>query len=468
MGRSRWFIRPRPIAILAMTVWMAIGLAHRPASGQMIANPVISDFEIAPAGSLEWDILDRLASTNRYDPRDLFRLSRLTVLESIAMYENMRADLPATMIGAQREGEMSRLWDAAELFYASVTPSDVPSLVRSRPLLADVEAAYRRLEETLGAMKGTSPRSALHLQNIARLLPVMNALIDAMEADQGVPVGVPPSPSPRPSSGWLREQARGLIDSLQVVEQSLKEIKPVPPGRDALLADLDALIDLVQGFDRMLAGEAPAGDVIEALRLIRSRLWPIQARFLLIARTPGLAGRWRPIRERINGISDRFDRPRVIEINPTAASRPAVGGDRRLLAQADRAIAALDEVVTRPRSSGDAMAAGSQYWEELGQLRRRLYLFREQVAAGESPERLSRFFRDIEDLNRRIGERARAEARVFRGNARLDTRGLHAAGQAVEKLRELIPAAGGDARKTAPSDVPPTPIRSASIPPDHP
>ena len=52
---------------------------------------VIVGFEIAPAGSLEWDILDRLASTHRYDRRDLFRLARMTVLESIAMYENLRA-----------------------------------------------------------------------------------------------------------------------------------------------------------------------------------------------------------------------------------------------------------------------------------------------------------------------------------------------------------------------------------------
>src|SRR5262245_40231305 len=133
--------RLRAIAILAITGWLVGGTA----SGQSYVNPVINEFEIAPAGSVEWDILDRLASMHRYDPRDLFRLSRLTVLESIAMYENLRADLPATLAGARREGEVSALWDSAELFYASVTPSDVPSLIRSRPLLADVEAAYGRL-----------------------------------------------------------------------------------------------------------------------------------------------------------------------------------------------------------------------------------------------------------------------------------------------------------------------------------
>jgi hypothetical protein len=411
---------------------------------------VINDFEIAPAGSLEWEILDRLAATHRYDPRDLFRLARMTVLESIAMYENMRADLPETLIGARREGEMSYLWDAAELFYVSVTPSDVPSLVRSRPLLADVEAAYGRLDATLGAMPGVSPRAALHLRNVARLLPVMNNLIDAMEADQGVPVGVPAAPAQPLGNGWLREQAQGLVADLRGAEQALKDVKSPPAGRDALLVDLDSLVDLVQGLDRMLADGAPAADIVEALRLIRSRLWPIQARFLQLARTRGLAGRWQPIRERINGISDRFDRPRVIALRPATAARPAAGADRRLLAQADRAIAALDEFLIRSPSNGAATAGGSQYQEELGRLRRRLLLFREQVAAGEPAESLSRSLREIEDLNRRLGERARSEARVFHGNARLDTRGLQATLQAVEKLRELMPKAAGDATKPVP------------------
>ncbi len=122
---------------------------------------MINGFEIAPAGSLEWDILDRLAATHQYDPRDLPRLARMTVLESIAMYENMRADLPQTMIGARIEGEMSMLWDAAELFYVSTTPADASSLVRSRPLLADVEAAYERSTRRWAPCRGSrnGPRS---------------------------------------------------------------------------------------------------------------------------------------------------------------------------------------------------------------------------------------------------------------------------------------------------------------------
>jgi hypothetical protein len=436
----------RAMAILGMAGWPTAGPGSSPASGQSIANPVIGDFEIAPAGSLEWDILDRLAWTHRYDRRDLFRLARMTVLESIAMYENLRADLPLSLSGARREGEMSYLWDSAELFYVTVTPSDATSLVRSRPLLMDVEAAYARLDETLAAMPGVSPRAALHLRNIARLLPVMNALIDAMEADLGVPVGVPAAPAL--DTAALRQQARLLADDLREAARAIGDAKPAPAARDALIADLGGLLDLLQGFDRMLASGARVGEVVESLRLVRSRLWPIEARFIQLARTPELAGRWRPIRQRINAISDLFDRSRVIA--PKAVTRPARGVDRRLLAQADRAIAAMDEFLGQEAATAAAIAGGSQYQDDLGRLRRGLLLFRQQVAAGEPAEPLTRSLREIEGLNRRLGERARSEGRIFRGGTRLDTRGLQVPMQAVEKLRELMPKPMDNALKPAP------------------
>ena len=69
MRRRRSSGRLRPIAILrdGSDGWPP-GRAPAQASGQTFANPVINDFEIAPAGSLEWEILDRLAATGQYDP----------------------------------------------------------------------------------------------------------------------------------------------------------------------------------------------------------------------------------------------------------------------------------------------------------------------------------------------------------------------------------------------------------------
>ena len=93
---------------------------------------------------------------------------------------------------------------------------------------------------------------------------------------------------------------------------------------------------------------------------------------------------------------------------------------------------------------------GSAFPELIGRLRGRLLLFRQQVAAGESPAALAAALREIEDLNRRLGERAQAETRIFRGTPRIDPRGLKAPSQAVEKLRELLPTSAGDARTPAP------------------
>ncbi len=432
MTRRRSAGRFDPIAIITMAGWLAIGLGSRGASGQTLANQVINNFEIAPAGSLERQVLDRLAVTQQYNPGDLPRLARLTVLESIAMYENLRADLRQTMMGARLEGEMSVVWDSAELFYNSVTPADPTALARARPFLTNVEAAVDRLGDTLGSMPGISPGAATHLRDIARLLPVMNAVLDAMETE-AVPAPQPIVPALDVAA--LREQVRLLVEDLRAAARSLGDLKPVPAGRDALIADLERLVDLVQGFDGLLAARSSPAEMVESLRLLRSHMWPIQARFLQLARTPELAGRWRRISQRMNAVSDRLDRPRVIVLKPSV-EKAAAGVDRRLLAQADRAVAALDEFLATI-SSNDVAAGGSQFREELGQLRRGLFLFRQRVASGEPADVLSRSLREIEESTRRVGERARAESRILRGRVRIDPRGLQATEQAVGKLRSL-------------------------------
>jgi hypothetical protein len=427
----------RRMILVAMAGWVAGAASPGVASGQTVYNPVVTGDALAPAGSLEWEILDRLAYTHRYDRQDLPRLARMTVLESIALYESMVNDFPSLMVGAGIEGEMSVLWNSAEYFYVAVTPADVPSLVRSRPLLGDVEAAYARVDAILGGMPVLTQQVALHLRDLSRLLPAMNDLIDAMEADAAAPSSVPAPPAL--DLAPLREQARRLIDELRGAARVLREGRPAPPGRDALVADLDALSDLVEGFDRLLATGPSSRDAVESLRLVRSRLWPIEGRFLQVARTPELLGRWRSIRQRINAISDAFGQSRVIALRPAPRSEARV--DRKLLAQADRAVAALDESADIGGPSRAATAAGSSYPEALGQLRAKLLLFRQQVAAGESADILARSLREIEDLNRRLGQRVRAEARIFRGTPRPDPRALHAPAEAVEKLQDLLPKA---------------------------
>jgi hypothetical protein len=398
---------------------------------------VINDFEIATAGSLEQEMLGRLSLTGQYAPGDLPRLARLMVLESIAMYENLRSDLRETMAGARLEGEMTAVWDAAELFAVSTSPptTDLAGLARSRALLVNVAAAYRQLDATLGQLPGLSPRAAFHLRDIARLLPVIDSVFDAIEADFLRTIAPPVDRAP--DAAGLRDQARRLAQDLRGLIRSVEESQPAPAGRDDLVEDLNGLLGLVQGFDRLLSAGPSGRDLMESLRLVRGRTWPVEARIVRLAGAPDLGRRWREVRQRIDALADDFGFPRVISLARPA--RPAKGVDRRVMAQVDRAVAALDKFLADGESSPEAIAEGSQFRGEAGELRLKLLRFRQYVAANQSTGRLSGLLRDIETANRQLSDRAGSADRIDRGGTRLDARGLRDPAQAVAKLRELLP-----------------------------
>jgi hypothetical protein len=400
---------------------------------------LINDFEIAPAGSYEWDLLGRLWVTGRYESMDVFRLARLTVLESIAMYQNMRADLSGTMTGARLEGEMSALWDAAEFFYvgAGAGPMNFASLTQSRVLVADLGAAYRQVSVSLGSLPGLSPRAADHLQDVSRLLPTMESVLDAIETDVlGTGAPAPPA-NPPPDPAALREASRRLIPELQGLIQSVSESNPPPPGRDGLMAGLNGLLDLFQGFDRMLTAEPSAGDLVRSLRKVSNHMGSVEVQIVRLAGTPELARRWREFRQRIYALSDDLGLPRVISLVPAAPL--AQGVDRKRLAPVDRAVAALDKFLSEAVPGQDeATDAGSRFRGDVAQLRRALLQFRQQVAANEPAERLSRSLREIEIMNRRLSDRARSESLISRGVTRLDARGFREPAQALEELHDLM------------------------------
>lgn len=431
----------RLLLMLAVVSWLALG-PGAPAASAQLANPVINEFEMAPAGSLEWEIMDRLAARQRYDPRDLPRLARLTVLETIAMYENVRADLPATAFGARIEGEMSLLWDAADLFWVSTAPGNTASLIRSRPLLSDVEAAYRRVNDSLGALPGLSERAAYHLQDVARLLPVMSALMDAMDTDYGVPQVAPAVPEVDVAAA-IRQSARGVIEQLAALTKSLQGLRPLPRELDRLTADLDGLSEGLDGLDRALGGGDAAGGLVDSLRIMRARLWLAEARLVRDVHDPAVLERWRRIRQQTNAISDRFGRSRVISLEPSA--RPAAAADRRLLAQVDRTVASFEEKTAADREGTTANSSGPQFRTELAELNHKLLQFRRQAASAEPAGTLDQTLREAEDLSRRIAERVRTESRIFRGGApRRDFRGLEAALKEVEGLRAALTKFGGN------------------------
>ena len=420
---------------LMLVAWLAAGPEF--ARAQNLENPVINAFEIAPAGSLEWEMLDRLSVTGQYYRDDLPSLARLTLLESIAMYQNLRVDLRETSIGARLEGEMSQLWDAAEVFSVSANypPPDIAGLNRSRAMLADVNAAFRQIDSSFGRLPGLSTNAAIHLQDIARLLPVMNAVFEAIDAEVAQPVAAPVNRMADLAA--LQEQSRRLAEDLRGLDAELIKMVPAPAGRDRLIVDVNGLLDLVQGFDRMLSADPSDRDLVGSLRLVRSRMWTVEARIGRIAGAPAVRSRSRQVRQRIDALSDRFGLPRVISL--TRVVEPAGDVDRNLVAQVDRAVAALDEFLSRASAGLRRTEEGSEFEGQVDRLRLSLLQLRQRAIAKESAGPLTQLIREIEAMNRQLLARAKPDGRITRGSSTLKVPGFQAPSQAVRKLSDPVP-----------------------------
>ncbi len=423
------------VRLLVLGGWLAI--TPQPASAQNLENGVINSFEIAPAGSLEEELVNRLAMTQQFQSSDLPWLARLTVLETIAMYQNVRVDLRLTSIGARLEGEMSTLWDAAQIFYINVSypPPDLAGLNRSRALLDDVGAAFRQVDSTLGQLPGYSPRAAFHLGDLERLFPVMTAVFNAIDAEVGEPAAAPTGPAPELVA--IREQARRLSEGLRDLIGAVNEARPAATDRPSLVADLNGLLDLVQGFERTLSAAPSNQDLVAALRPLRSRVWSVEARIVRIPGTPELTRRWQQVRQRIDALSDDFGLPRILSLGP--ADRAPRRVDRNLVAQVDRAIAALDEFLAQAGAGLRGTEEGSEFEAGVGRLRLNLLLFRQRTVARESTEVLARILRDIEAFNQQLSDRANPDGRVVRGTSSLKAPAFRRTAEAVNRLRGLLP-----------------------------
>src|SRR5262249_22299344 len=139
----------------------------------------------------------------------------------------------------------------------------------------------------------------------------------------------------------LRDQSRQLADDLRVLIRTVNDSRPAPADRDDLIEDLNGLLDMVPGFERLLTAGPSPRELVASLRLLTRRMGLVDAQRARLVRARELSRRWREVRQRIDALSDEFELPRVISRIPSA--RPAGGVDRRLLAQIDRALIALDK-----------------------------------------------------------------------------------------------------------------------------
>ena len=270
--------RSRALALLAIA-WVAAGPVA--AQAQNVANDFISGFEIAPAGSLEWDILDRLAATRQYEPGDLRAWRQLTVLESIAMYRNLRSDLRETSLGARIEGEIEPVVGCGR----AVLRQCQLSATGSRGAESHAGDAGRR-QCGLPASRFVTRAD---LRVFARRRDPFAGYRPASAGDERLVRGGgcrgrgAAGPRPRRPRGGTRGTPGSIRRSDEDLGGYIAELNkaiPVPADRDALIADANGLLDLLQGFDRTLVADPSNRDLVDSLRLVRRRMWSVESRIV--------------------------------------------------------------------------------------------------------------------------------------------------------------------------------------------
>jgi hypothetical protein len=419
-----------------LLVCLVLFLGSKGGHGQGIIAIGDPSFQAWPSRSLESDILTRL-SMGQYQPDDLPRLARLTILESIAMLQSIRADDPASPVGRQLEGEIGALWDAADVFYENLgaPPDDLAAFARSQEQLSDVGTAFRQVESLLGNLPGLSGRAAAHLRDISRLLAATNSVMDAAQRDL-----IRPAPAARaqPSEReLLQNQVRLVIEDLANLIRQTDEVRRGQSGRDAVIEDLRRLLELVRGFDRVVSVATQTREVAESFRpasrlmnrldsSMGGRNWP-----------PAIRQQWRVRRERMKTITD--DLGRAKGNSPAAPARPPAPVNRGLVAQIDRTVLALDELLSARRERLRKADEGMRFQDDVRQLRLSLLLLRQRALANESTDRLSQSLRDIEARYRQLGDPVRPGVSVIRGVSGQDASRPPGPSGETNKPRQVAP-----------------------------
>jgi hypothetical protein len=406
------------------------------ARAQFIVTTGNPTFEAWGRQSAETDILSGLAWSGAYGPDALPSLARLTVLESIAMLETARADLFASLTGNQLEEEIGALWDNAELFYESSfsAADDTESYARSQLLLVDMGTAFGQLESSLGELPGASPRAAARLRHVSSLLAATRIAMEATAAS--VPQQIPLAPDRTRGVVQLDEQVGPLTQDLLDLIREADSFNRMQSGHPSSLWDLRGLLELIQGFDRMLKLRAPERDLMDAFRPARRVMQRVDSEFSRVRWPARVDELRRAVRGRIDGMADLLGLPRSIAVGRTVVTRSRP--DRELLAMIDRTIIALDQ----SRPGRDEPLASTREGSELPDAARRprvgLLALRQRALAGDSPGRLLASLRDLDFQSGQELERALASVRVSRGTEHVIAGAGAAPTEALAKLRELL------------------------------
>ncbi len=363
-------------------------------------------FQAPASDSLETAVLARLKQTGEYLPDDLPRLARLAVLESISMLVNVRADLRDGITGNQLEEEITALWNDSQAFYEFVTTSpndDAASVARASELLAFVDADYRQVQGSFGALPAVSDRAFDDLRALTQLLGHVNSLMGSMEAN-AANQAQPPAQQGMVRRDSLRAEAQITANLVVALIGTAGENGRGRPGRDALVTDLTDLLERLQDFCRLVSIEPPLEEIRGSFSDARRQMWRTESRLTHLPWRAGLLPSWRQVRDRMNAISDALGLPRVIVNEPPP--RPLSAMDRSLAAHVDHAVAWLDEYLAENSASFRKTPAGTQFQTDAVRLRHDLLELRRRALENLPAEKLKAAVQEIVRLNDNLSERA--------------------------------------------------------------
>jgi hypothetical protein len=396
-------------------------IAVGPPSFQSIAGP-----------SMEDEILNRMTVLGPREPGDFEQLARLSELRSISTLAGVQNDLRGSVAGAQLESENLALRNATDSFDQASRnlPADSQNLAWSQSLLTNTQAAFDRMNSSLGGLPALSPRGAFYLQGISRILPLQEAGLQMIEAENVPRAGL--TAVRRVNLAELREQARLLARELGELTQEIKQSQANPSDRETAVTELSRFLELISGFDRMLDFGPTLPEITESFRLLIRGAWSAKATVVRVAS----AEAWHPLHDRLAAICSAVRIPRAP--GSRAAVRPLSPRTTDLLAMIDRAGALVTAAVSAQQPPVGNEPPASRLADQARRLQVKLIVLRQHVLTGDSIDELGGGLAEIEALSQQLVAREQPAPTLFRGGRSERTYSFKQVDQMIKRLRGLL------------------------------
>jgi hypothetical protein len=391
-------------------------------------------FQSTAVPSLEGEMLYRMSYLGQYEPGDLNALARLAELRSISTIAGVQDDLRGSVAGAQLERETRALWNATGSFDQALTnwPADAQNLAASESLLTNTQAAFDRLNSSLGGLPALSPRGASYLEGISRILPFQESALQMNEPKIARPAGV--SVARRVNLAELRAHATLLARALAELTQEIKQLQGNPSNRATALTELSRLLELISGFDRMLGFEPDLPEITESFCLLIRGAWSAKSAVIKIA--SGEA--WRPLHDRLRAISGMVQVPRAQAASSRAPVGPVTRRTSDLLAVIDRADSLIAAAVGAEQTPDGNEPPTSELGDRARRLEVRLLVWRQHVLTGDSVAELEGGLLEIEALSQQLLSTPQPTPALAQGGGRERICNFERVGRTIKRLRGLL------------------------------